>query len=122
MLTEIRLNRTSRRHWFQNEYFDLFIWQNDNQKITCFQLCYDCLRNERVILWDYKSGFRHYTVDDGEALPFKNMSPIFYVKDEVFPYQEVIYKFVESSIDINANFRFFIIQKLNEYVQLQNLN
>jgi hypothetical protein len=117
MLREIRLNRTSSKHWFQDEYFDLFIWQDDNHKITSFQLCYDCSRNERVLLWDYKTGFGHYTVDDGEASPFKNMSPIFYVKNQVFPYKEVISKFVESSIDISENIRGFIIQKLNGYVQ-----
>jgi len=119
MLTEICLkqneNKTIKR-WFQDEYFDLFTWQDKTGQITCFQLCYDRLGNERVISWDNERGFAHHRIDDGEASPHKNMSPVF-VKDGIFPYQQVRTKFLEASPQITSQIYTFIIQKLNEYVQ-----
>ena len=29
------------RRWYADDYFDLFIWFDDNDKVTGFQLCYD---------------------------------------------------------------------------------
>lgn len=118
MLTEIRLNRDNdkRKRWFQNDYFDLFTWQDNSGNITSFQLCYDRLWNEHVICWDCKNGFEHFRVDDGEVSPCKNMSPIF-IKEGIFPYHEVMSQFVQSSQQINEDIRVFIIQKMDEYVQ-----
>jgi hypothetical protein len=119
MLTEIRLRQDedSRKHWFQDEYFDLFTWQDATGEMTSFQLCYDRLGEERVISWDCERGFGHHRVDDGESSPHKNMSPVF-VKNGVFPSDDVLPKFIHSSKQISQDISNFVVQKLNEYILL----
>ncbi|MCK5524778.1 MAG: hypothetical protein KAI83_16760 [Thiomargarita sp.] len=120
MLTEFQLKQdepSSIKRWFQDDYFDLFIWQNNIGQIISFQLCYDRLENERVISWDQERGFGHHRVDDGESSPYKNMTPIF-IKEGVFlSYNEVVPKLIQSGRQISQDITSFILQKLNEYVQ-----
>jgi len=124
MLTKLNVRQNiedlRKKCWFQDDYFDLFIWQNDASQITNFQLCYDRLGNEHVISWDYERGFGHYRIDSGEDSPHKNMSPVF-VSDELFLSHEVKLKFVQSSGHITQDVSSFITQKLDEYYQLQQL-
>jgi hypothetical protein len=119
MLVELQLkqdNNLNKKRWFQDDYFDLFTWQTPQGHITSFQLCYDRLGDERVVLWDKNKGFAHHRVDDGESSPHKNMTPVF-IRDGSFSYDEVVPKFASSSQRINSELRDFIIQKLNEYLQ-----
>jgi len=53
----------TRRRWFHNEYFDLFVWQTDEGDITLFQLCYGVGSSERALVWHRIGGFFH----DGEG-------------------------------------------------------
>jgi hypothetical protein len=120
MLTELHSKQDEKdviKRWFQDEYFDLFTWQDYNGTITGFQLCYERLGDERVLSWDWQRGFGHHRVDDGEASPHKNMSPIF-VRNGGFSYQEVMPKFVKSSDKISQAISLFIIEKIKEYVQV----
>ena len=39
-------NASRERHWFQDDYFYLFVWTDAAGKVLVFQLCYDRLRNE----------------------------------------------------------------------------
>jgi len=119
MLAEISLKQQEDQMvkcWFQDDYFDLFTWQNETSQITSFQLCYDRLNNERVISWDNERGFGHHRVDDGESSPHKNMSPVF-IKEEGFLYHEVMSRFLESSTQINQEIRSFVQEKLDEYAK-----
>jgi hypothetical protein len=122
MLRELRLTQNDssgiRKRWFQDDYFDLFTWQELTGKVTSFQLCYDRLGRERVISWDIERGFGHHLVDDGESSPHKNMSPVFVV-DGPFSSREVIPKFVQASHQISEKIRTFTMQKLLEYVEQQ---
>jgi len=118
MLTEIRLKPDSKsgKRWYQDDYFDLFTWQDETDQITSFQLCYDRLKYERVISWDCERGFAHYRVDDGESSPYKNMSPVFVI-NSALPSDEVLTQFAQSSKQINQDMSAFVIQKINEYMQ-----
>ncbi|HSE00840.1 MAG TPA: hypothetical protein VLB72_08920 [Burkholderiales bacterium] len=49
----------TRRRWFHNEYFDLFVWQTDEGDITLFQLCYGIGASERALVWHRTGGFFH---------------------------------------------------------------
>ena len=49
----------ARRRWFHDEYFDLFVWQNDANEITSFQLCYGIDSSERALEWHKNRGFFH---------------------------------------------------------------
>lgn len=124
MLRELRLTQNelinTRKRWFQDDYFDLFTWQDDTDHITSFQLCYDRLNNERVIAWDNEKGFGHHRVDDGEASPHKNMTPVF-VSDGPFSAEEVIPRFERANQQMNGTISCFVIQKIIEYVLQQQL-
>jgi len=52
----------TRRRWFHDEYFDLFVWQDAGGEITSFQLCYGIDSSERALVWRKTGGFFH----DGE--------------------------------------------------------
>jgi hypothetical protein len=49
----------TRRRWFHDDYFDLFVWQTDNGDITLFQLCYGADSDERALVWHRVGGFFH---------------------------------------------------------------
>jgi len=57
----------TRRRWFHDEYFDLFVWQTDQGEITLFQLCYGVDAAERALVWHRAGGFFHDGV--GPAKP-----------------------------------------------------
>ena len=48
-----------RRRWFENDYFDLFTWQDTKGAVTRFQLCYDVEHNERALAWSAAEGIHH---------------------------------------------------------------
>lgn len=103
-----------RRRWFQDDFFDLFVWQSPATAIVGFQLCYDIHSRERVLSWRETSGFAHNRIDGGEATPFKNMTPIM-VADGRLPIEEVLPGFVERSGSIDRAISEFIANKLREY-------
>ncbi|MEO7726704.1 MAG: hypothetical protein ABIS45_05580 [Burkholderiales bacterium] len=49
----------SHRRWFHDEYFDLFVWQDDASAITSFQLCYGIDSSEQALEWRLAGGFFH---------------------------------------------------------------
>jgi len=103
-----------RRRWFQDDYFDLFVWQSAESVIVAFQLCYDVASRERVLSWREASGFSHNRIDSGEATPRKNMSPIL-VADGILPVEAVLPRFVRRARDIDRAISRFIAGKLREY-------
>jgi len=80
MLREISAVRQDtpglRRRWFQDEYFDLFVWLTARGKIVAFQLAYDKAGEERVLGWERGAGYLHRGVDSGEDSGFHNMTPL----------------------------------------------
>ena len=123
MLRELRLTQRdpsgTRKRWFQDDFFDLFTWQEQNGEVTSFQLCYDRLGVERVFSWDQDRGFGHHRIDDGEASPHKNMTPVF-IMDGPFSPTEVIPKFIKASEPISKTIKTFVMQKIFEYLNQQN--
>jgi hypothetical protein len=39
------------RRWFHDEYFDLFVWQDDAGAVVRFELCYGQGASERALVW-----------------------------------------------------------------------
>ncbi|OQW90593.1 MAG: hypothetical protein BWK79_19415 [Beggiatoa sp. IS2] len=121
MLTELNISQFGtpvnyRKRWFQDDYFDLFTWQNAQGDVVVFQLCYDRLGKERVIIWDAEQGFAHHCVDDGESSPNKNMTPVF-VSVAKFSYDEVVTPFIRESQHIDETIHRFVTQKLIAYTK-----
>ena len=48
----------SRRRWFHDDYFDLFVWETGGE-VTLFQLCYGGDSTGRAVVWDKKRGLFH---------------------------------------------------------------
>lgn len=109
-------NPDLRRRWFQDDYFDLFVWESPESGIVGFQLCYDIPSQERVLSWRETTGFSHSRIDTGEATPFKNMTPIL-VADGRLPIEEVLPGFVVRSRSIDRAISEFVASKLREYSQ-----
>jgi hypothetical protein len=62
----------TRRRWFHDEYFDLFVWQNSAHEIESFQLCYGIDTSERALEWRKNRGFFH---DGKPATPTPGREP-----------------------------------------------
>jgi hypothetical protein len=108
----VRQDGTGReRHWFQDDYFDLFAWTDAAGEVVAFQLCYDRLNNERVLAWSATAGFSHRRIDDGEELPTQNLSPIM-VADGWFATSHVCAEFAARSAAIDRRLREFIGMKI----------
>lgn len=104
------------RRWFQDDYFDLFVWQSAGAAIVAFQLCYDIASQERVLSWREGSGFSHHRIDSGEATPRKNMSPIL-VADGILPIGDVLPRFIRRSRNTERTITRFVTDKLREYAR-----
>ncbi|OGW39309.1 MAG: hypothetical protein A2010_02210 [Nitrospirae bacterium GWD2_57_9] len=102
------------RRWFSDDYFDLIVWIGQNFVIKGFQLCYDKRGKERAITWLRDKGLSHEKIDDGEASPEKNRSPIL-LPDGQCPVQEVLERFEANSADIDTAVRSFVLSKIEEY-------
>jgi hypothetical protein len=49
----------TRRRWFHDEYFDLFVWETETGDVTLFQLCYGTEPDERALVWHREAGLFH---------------------------------------------------------------
>jgi hypothetical protein len=117
MLQKIRGVRqddeSKERNWYQDEFFDLFVWTAGDGAVTAFQLCYDRLDNERVLAWNRAGGFLHRRVDDGEHTPVKNMTPIM-VADGLFAAGSIAAEFEVRAAGLESRTREFIRRKIGE--------
>ena len=104
----------TRRRWFCDDYFDLFVWEVSGGDIAGFQLCYDMPARERVLNWRKDAGYTHHRIDSGEQSLFKNMTPIM-VADGVLPLPVVLEKFDKHAAVIEPRIRQFIRQRLLDY-------
>jgi len=53
----------TRRRWFHDDYFDLFVSQSNDGKLDGFQLCYGLDSTERAVVWDRERGYFHDGTD-----------------------------------------------------------
>ena len=117
MLQEIRGVRqdhaSHERHWFQDDFFDLFVWTDGVSAVVAFQLGYDRAREERVLAWNRDQGFLHRRVDDGEATPLKNMSPML-IADGKFCAARVGAEFARRALQLDGALRQFILARIDE--------
>ena len=51
------------RRWFHDDYFDLFVSQATDGKLSGFQLCYGLDAAERALVWDRERGYFHDGTD-----------------------------------------------------------
>lgn len=118
MLREITAVRQDtpelRRRWFEDDYFDLFVWLTPGGEITAFQLAYDKTRQERVLAWDGTGGYLHRSVDSGEDEGFQSMTPLLTTAAH-FSGAEVIAQFDARSHTLDEPIRRFVRCRLKRY-------
>ncbi|MGH8738546.1 MAG: hypothetical protein ACREU5_03865 [Burkholderiales bacterium] len=49
----------TRRRWFHDDYFDLFVAQASGGALRGFQLCYGLNSGERALVWELERGYFH---------------------------------------------------------------
>jgi hypothetical protein len=104
-----------RRRWFQDDYFDLFLWLEPDGELTAFQLGYDRSRDEYLLAWHRDHGYRHCRVDSGEDVPFTNMTPLL-TRAGRFPKSRVVSEFDARSARLDAPTRRGVREKLVRYL------
>ena len=118
MLTECASSQTSggpARRWFADEEFDLIVWVARDGSVHGFQLCYDRIAGtERALTWTSKAGYSHGRIDDGEASPAKNQTPIV-VRDGTFRPDAILPSFAAAAATLDPSLRDFVLEKLRAY-------
>jgi hypothetical protein len=102
------------RRWFQDDYFDLYVWQDAHAAPIAFELCYARGRGEGVIGWKSDAGFRHARVDGGERPAGIAMTPFLRYGDAP-PYFRIYHRFLDTTADWEPVLRSFLIERLREY-------
>ena len=64
------------RHWFHDDYFDLFVWQTDQGEIISFQLCYGVDSNEQALVWRKDRGWFQDGKTTVEPVPRKILGTV----------------------------------------------
>lgn len=122
MLREIRgveqRNPQLTRRWFQDEYFDLYVWQDGGGGVARFQLCYERdTRRERALEWQRGRGFQHLSVRQryGKS-PGRDQSGDMAL-DGVLPYVALKDRFAAAARGLPAEILDSILDKLTEYAR-----
>ena len=104
------------RRWFQDDYFDLFVWQDASGEPVAFQLCYARGGNEGAIEWHAQRGFSHGRIDPGARPARHAMSPLLR-PDGVPPYYRIVNRFLDLPPDWDPQLHAFVLERLREYRQ-----
>jgi hypothetical protein len=108
-----------RRRWFQDDYFDLFLWTDGAGTLLYFQLADDRTRRERVLAWDLASGYTHGEVEGGDESVFRRMTPLLAAHAGRFPKLRVMSEFDARADALDEPLRPEIRSRLVEYVPLR---
>jgi hypothetical protein len=106
------------KRWFQDEYFDLYVWQDRAGELNRFQLCYDRdTRRERALEWQYGRGFQHLAVRQRySGSPGRDQSGDMAL-DGVMPYVALKDRFAGAAYSLPPQLLRFIEEKLTEYAR-----
>jgi hypothetical protein len=96
-----------RRRWFHDDYFDLFVWQDDGGAVLMFQLCYGGATSERALVWREDLGFFHDGVPPAAAGGDLAASR--------FPATMISTRFTEQAQQLPAEVRAFVLGKIADY-------
>jgi hypothetical protein len=102
------------RRWIADDYFDLVVWYESDQKIHGFQLCYDKPGCECALTWTRERGFVHTAIDSGESTPTSNRTPIL-VEAGTFPFELVRNEFISRSQLLPVEIRELVLTGIQKY-------
>jgi len=103
------------RRWFQDDYFDLFVWQDERGAPIGFQLCYERSLGERALSWRAEHGFEHSQVDAGRRTGADYaMAPLLRPAADP-PYFRIYTRFLEAAEALDPALRAFLLERLRDY-------
>ena len=94
-----------------------FCGKGGADEILVFQFCYDKNRQERMVSWSADSGYLHCLIDDGEASPKRNMSPILLVNAAPYSH-DLVSRFCANVIGLDPQIIVCVAQHLNLFLKL----
>jgi hypothetical protein len=101
-----------RLRWFQSDYFQLFVWSEDDTSPIAFRLCYNRGYREHAITWEKATGHvRHDAVDDGETIESYPRSPVLIAQRRAIP-GGLIERFQQTPGEIPIEVRQLVIERL----------
>lgn len=106
------------KRWFQDDYFDLFVWLNRAGEIMRFQLCYERdSRRERALEWQRGRGFQHLSVRQRYgSSPGRDQSGDMAL-DGLLPYVTLKDRFAGAAGSLPPELQGLIQEKLTEYAR-----
>lgn len=109
---DVKQESGGRRRWFEDEGFELIVWQDAGGAIEGFQICYRTTEGERALTWRAPQGFSHARVDTGDETPVKNQTPIL-IPDGAVPWEEIVATFRARSDSLEPAWRELILRRLS---------
>ncbi|MBN1412602.1 MAG: hypothetical protein JW969_17265 [Spirochaetales bacterium] len=108
-----------RKRWFtDDDYWDLYVWTDGNDKITGIQLCYSREDFERSLTWIEGKKFIHTGVStrrDHKGTKGEQMGSPILVPDGVFDNAGILEKFTEDGKLLEKKIYDFVASKIREY-------
>lgn len=105
----------TRRRWFHDDFFDLFVWQTSTGDVTLFQLCYGVSSSERALVWSRYGGFFHDGTGVDRADPDKvigRAGPGSPLTDD-----PVIVRFEAAARSLPEDIHSIVLARLHEYIE-----
>ena len=103
-----------RKSWYTDDFFDLFVWFDEQDRIVSFQLSYGKPADEKMISWNKRSGITHARVEDGEQQSGRQKAAPILVRDG--PVANTLSdNFRSASSAIDPQVASFIIEKLDQF-------
>ena len=87
-----RQSEESQLRWFNSPVADLYVWEHKAGGIQAFEFCYNKPQDEHALRWADGQGLWHTGIDDGEASPWRNETPIA-VADGAFDPESIALEF-----------------------------
>lgn len=106
----------TRRRWFTDDFFDLFVWYTDDDSVLGFQLCYDKRRDEHALTWRRDTGFTHKCVDDGGRS--QRQATPWLLPDGTCDCNAILTRFLQESPRVDQEIVHLVARKLEEYGNL----
>lgn len=103
------------RRWFQDEYFDLFVWTTPAGAVLAFQLAYEREGDEHVLDWEHSRGCVHRKVETAyDGLRGIGATPLLALGGR-FPKYRVLAQFDARSAGLDAPIRDVVRKRVIAY-------
>jgi len=106
-----------KRRFFVDKALDLYVWFDESNSITGFQLSYDKQGLCRALTWWKDKGYSRSRIDDGEQHPLQPKATPILLPDEDVPFDKkaVAASFMAVSEKLDKSIAKFVLEKVSEY-------